>query len=454
MKNISYILLAIIVIACCKDHTTPLESLEISHEVLDCGPEGGYFTIEVKCTDTWEILDTLSWVETSRTEEGKASVKVLENEGNNGTGKISFTSGPLESELLINQDASNSFSINYDARNVSHKGESFDISVGSFKAWKVSSEYDWISTSLSSCEGSGQVTVEVKKNEEISERHGEILFIQDSDTIEFSITQTAMPFIELAEESISTDGDGGTFDILFLSNDSVAVTSHAEWIRIIKLSSSNIISFEVLRNLSDDREGIITIYAESDEDIFKTITVTQGEKIPHPALKFEEGSQMSITDDTGFALHPVFEDMTDTELIWSSSNASIANVDSEGNVRIHQTGTCTIKAMNTHHNVEASIVLDIKLKYSDVSIMFGNQDVMETPVSSRFVGEEIPVIVTFTPSNTYAEDLLYMSSNPEVAEFKDNILKCLKPGKTNIYVESAFNELQFSFSVFVIDSEK
>ena len=399
-------------------------------------------------------MDTLSWVEADMIDAKTASVAVLANEGQQRSGKISITSGTLESELIVEQAASNSFSIDYTARKVSHKGESFAVTVSSFKSWNVESDSDWISTDLNIGEGGGQVTVEVKRNEDISERSGKVSFIQDSDTITLQISQAATPFIELASESISTDGDGGTFDILFLSNDSVEVTSTVEWIRIINLSSSNIISFEVLRNMSEARDGIITICTESDEDIFKTITVIQGEKIPHPAMSFEEGSKMSITDTSSFALHPIFVDMSDTQLVWSSSNPGIASVNSEGNIKIHQTGICTVKAVNTHHNVEASIVLDIKLKYSDISIMFGNQDVMETPVSSRFVGEEIPVIVTFTPSNTYAEDLLYMSSNPEVAEFKDNILKCLKPGKTNIYVESAFNDLQFSFSVFVIDSEK
>ena len=85
--------------------------------------------------------------------------------------------------------------------------------------------------------------------------------------------------------------------------------------------------------------------------------------------------------------------------------------------------------------------------------MFGNQDMTEVPVSSRFVGEMIPVVVTLIPDNSYSEDFLLLSSNSEVADFDDNILFCKKPGKTEIYIESAFNDIHFKFTVLVIETE-
>jgi hypothetical protein len=85
--------------------------------------------------------------------------------------------------------------------------------------------------------------------------------------------------------------------------------------------------------------------------------------------------------------------------------------------------------------------------------MFGNQDVVAVPISSRFTGEKIPVVVSITPSYAYAEDLVFYSSDSSVADFENNILNCKKSGKTEIYVESAFNDIHFKFTVLVIDAE-
>ena len=79
---------------------------------------------------------------------------------------------------------------------------------------------------------------------------------------------------------------------------------------------------------------------------------------------------------------------------------------------------------------------------------------MEVPISSRFIGEKIPVEIKIFPEESYSEDFILFSSNPEVAEFENNILNCLNVGKTEVYIESAFNNFSYSFNVLVIDSEK
>ena len=327
------------------------------------------------------------------------------------------------------------------------------MNVTSYKQWQVETDRSWISTDIYSGEGSEKVTITVEASKEKEARSGTVSFTQGTDTLQVDISQELAPFIELATDFVEVDGDGGTFDILFLANTAVGIKESHNWIRLINVSSSNILSFEVLRNSSESREGLITLYAESDQNISKTLKIRQGEKVPHPSISFEEGTEMEVTDDNGFNLHPLFEDMTDFVLVWTSSDTSIASVDDSGRVTVHRTGNCTITAKNLYHNVSSVISLNIKLKVQDISIMFGNQDVTEMPVSSRFVGEKIPVLVTVTPNYAYAEDFVYFSSNSEVADFEGNVLHCRKSGKTEIYVESAFNDIHFKFTVLVIDAE-
>lgn len=347
----------------------------------------------------------------------------------------------------------NVFKIDCNSKTVSYIGDSFPVNITSSGPWKVYSSNDWINTEKKEFEGSCSIEINVEASYEKEERTGQMFFFKDSDTLKIEIIQEARPFIELAKDEVSVDGDGGTFDILFLSSTAVTVDCQDEWIRLINVSSGNILSFEVLRNHSAAREGGITVSCFSDSDIFKVLRIFQGEKIPHPALSFEEGIYFSVTDENGFSLHPVFVDMTDLELVWSSSAPEIATVDETGNIDVHSTGSCVITARNIYHNVDASITLDIKLKAKDVSIMFGNQDVVAVPISSRFTGEKIPVVVSITPSYAYAEDLVFYSSDSSVADFENNILNCKKSGKTEIYVESAFNDIHFKFTVLVIDAE-
>ena len=462
MKHIVYIIFIISLLAGCRkkedpkeDDIAPIpkESLEINPETISCGNDGGEFTVQVKSSLIWDITDTLSWVEVSQMDDGSAKVIISPNKAHDRSGKVTFNSRTLNKELTIEQAASDSFTIDCSSKSFSHIGGAFTVSVTAYTAWEVKSDSDWITTDLKSESAPKDVKVTVQPHTGRADRHGNLSVIRKTDTLNINISQEAAPFIDLSTDSVSADGDGGTFDILFLTNTSVDITCSHDWIRLIKLSSNNKVSFEVLRNQSEARDGSISISASSDRDIYKTLKIYQGAKIPHPSLSLTEGTSMTVTDTIGFTLHPVFVDMTDTKLIWSSSASDIASVNDIGNVRIHKTGRCIIKAVNMFHDIETSITLNIKIKAQGISIMFGNQDVIDVPFSSRFTGEQIPIDVILTPSYAYSEDIIYFSTDPEVAEFKDNILHCNKPGKTEIFVESAFNDIHYKFTVFVINAD-
>lgn len=453
-NNIIYIVIAIILLTGCRHKEQAEKKFVITPQEINCDYLGGEFTATMRCSNSWEVDQSPSWVEVIKIDNSSANIIVKKNNSSERREKISFATKKTHAELTVIQSEYKKFSINCKSKDFNHLSNAFIVKVTASGAWKLQSDSHWIYTVKKSFEGSGEIKVYIKPNREKKERNGNLFFIQDTDTLKVEIKQLAYPFIEIVRESVSIDGDGGTFDILFLSNYKVNVTCEQDWIRLINLSSSNVISFEVLRNLGEARDGKVLITSESDGNVYRVITIEQGPKVPHPNLRFAEGTEMNVTDDSKFRLHPIFEDMTDTELLWFSSSSDIASVDHEGNVCVHKTGQCTITARNQLHDTEAKIVLDIKLKAQQISVMFGNQDVMTTPISSRLAGEKIPVIVTLTPDYSYAEDFIFYSSNPEVAEFENNILHCHKSGKTDIYIESSFNNFKYSFSVYVIDIEK
>lgn len=451
MRNRAYIIICIFLLSCCRNTESPVERLTILPQEISCGHMGGEFEITVDSSSDWGLKDSLDWVESVRLDDGSALIIINENNSYSRSGKVIFSSGKIDAELSIVQAACKEFSLDCNSQHISYLGGSFTVTVTSFTPWTVITENTWISTDISSAEGQEKVTVEVQANDQPEDREGKVFFIQGSDTLTVAISQPALPFIETAADSVSVGGDGGTFDLLFLSNSEVLITSGVEWIKIIEVTPGNILYFEVSRNTGETREGLINLAIESDENIFRTVKVIQAEKVLHPSLRFEEGTQMNITDTASFQLHPVFDEMTDYQLIWSSSDSDIAGVDQDGNVSVRKTGQCTITATSKFHDVEASILLDIKLPAQQISVMFGNQDVIAVPVSSRFVGEKIPVIVTVAPDDSYSDDFTFFSSNSEVAEFMNNTLHCLQKGRTDIYIESAFNNWKYTFTVYVIE---
>ena len=268
---------------------------------------------------------------------------------------------------------------------------------------------------------------------------------------EMPVQPEVTPQLEVGKSNVETDGDGGVFDILYMNNYEVEISTDDTWIKILSTSSTlKKLTFEVKRNTSDrSRCGSINLHLIDFPEIFRTITVTQGEKIPHPAIKFVEGGNITCSTAESFTLSPTLEDMTDHALAWTSDNTSVASVDSQGKVTIHSSGQCTITASNRHHDIQASIKLTVMLKAESVKIFFGDQEMDPNPIAIRYVGETFDIITATIPSQAYCEDLICLSTSSETAQIDGRKVSCLQPGRTTILVESAYQDLHCSYTLIV-----
>lgn len=329
-------------------------------------------------------------------------------------------------------------------------GDTYRIGVTASDDWTIQDSPSWISVSKVN-RGEASITIDINYEEA---RDGKVVFISGELNAELHIEQEAAPTIELAKKLIETDGDGGIFNVLYMSDTETEAITDNEWIRIIPNSTYNNIAFEIKRNHGAERQGTIIVRSASDSRFKRVLSVCQGPKIPHPKLTITEGNSMTITSKEVTILHPEFEDMENHSLTWKSSAPEIAEVNQAGEITVHKSGSCKITVRNDYHDIEASISIEVKLKVTGFHIMFGNQDVTQTPTSVRFVGEELKVSVEIEPEHAYSEDIILFSTNTEVAAFKGHTLHCLSPGKTEIYVESAFSEIRQSFTVIVIKYEE
>ena len=425
---------------------------ELNPERISCGASGGRHSIYVTCSEEWSFQDTLSWIQMEKTGADSALATIFPNAADKREGKVTFSSKGHHIEVLVEQASSDDFKIDRTEIASGYDGEKYTVKVTSYYPWKGECGQEWISLSPESGADPAEVQVTVLPNTERTERTGSVVFSRDDkESLTVNIIQKACPFVELARKDIETDGDGGIFDILYLTNTAVECECNEDWIRIIRHTDVHKLSFEVERNFSEAREGKITLRSATDGRFHDSVIVRQGEHIPHPALSFREGSSLTVTERGELILTPVFEEMDDKALIWSSSSPDIAKVDNTGIITVKKTGKCTIRIVNPHHSVEASILLDIKLKAEGARVMFGNQDISDYSTSARFIGEMIPVTIQLEPEDAYREDFIYLSSDTEVADFNDNVLHCYRNGKTQIYIESKYNELHFNFTVLVVE---
>ena len=130
-------------------------------------------------------------------------------------------------------------------------------------------------------------------------------------------------------------------------------------------------------------------------------------------------------------------------LVWSSSDPSVATVDNNGNVKAISKGSAIIKA--SIGNIEASYtvnVIEIPLK----------EIIIENTISKLQVGDKYQIFISKNPTNTTDEVTInYYSSNPDVLTVDENgLVTAIKSGKATIYVETS-NGISTSMEINVTE---
>lgn len=120
------------------------------------------------------------------------------------------------------------------------------------------------------------------------------------------------------------------------------------------------------------------------------------------------------------------EDTTDKTLVWSSSDITVASVDSEGNVTAISVGEAIITA--TCGNVKTTC----KVKVNPISASSITIDKTEIQLT---IGDSDILTATVFPENTTDKTIVWSSSNPEVATVdKDGHVIAISKGETTITV--------------------
>lgn len=137
-------------------------------------------------------------------------------------------------------------------------------------------------------------------------------------------------------------------------------------------------------------------------------------------------------------------DNTTDKIVWESANPEIAQVQSNDVGRVSgimglKVGSTTVTASTVDGKIKQSIAVQVIVKVSKIS--FGPE--------IRIAPDKIRYDVVFTPENPTYTDLIWTSSNPQVATVEDGIITAISVGSSVITASTAAEINSTSIEVVV-----
>ena len=157
--------------------------------------------------------------------------------------------------------------------------------------------------------------------------------------------------------------------------------------------------------------SIITVETE-DGGKTATCSVTVVEKnVPVTGVSLDKSS-MTLAQGDSRALYPIVlpENASDKTVTWSSSNPSVATVDSNGVVTAVSVGTATVTVWTTDGNKSATCIVTVIAATIPVTGVSLNMTSL-----SMTVGETQTIKATVNPSNATDQTITWSSNNTAVA---------------------------------------
>lgn len=121
-------------------------------------------------------------------------------------------------------------------------------------------------------------------------------------------------------------------------------------------------------------------------------------------------------------------DTYDTELVWTSSDSNVASVSSNGEVVAKSPGTATITVSNKKGNITNSCIVTVT-KIDVESVQLNNHEL------NMYINSNSTLIGIVSPDNASYKDVIWESSNPEVATVTQNgEIHAIAKGDTTITI--------------------
>ena len=152
------------------------------------------------------------------------------------------------------------------------------------------------------------------------------------------------------------------------------------------------------------------------------------------------------------------EEESSSKLVYSSSDNSIAAVSNDGNVTINKAGIAVINiALEKDSTVNNQVIINAYDTLSDEEN--NSTPVMAVAVDTTYIklqkGSGLQVFPSVRPGNAANKELVYLSTNTNVAEVKDGFIQSNNEGSAGIIIYSKSNPEKYAFiNVDVVTAEE
>lgn len=163
-------------------------------------------------------------------------------------------------------------------------------------------------------------------------------------------------------------------------------------------------------------------------------------------------------DSTKVSIDVIPAEATDKSLIWSSQNPQVAVV-ADGVVKAIAEGKAVVTAKTKVGNAETSVNVTVVAKVSEANIE--SNPIGNTPLVTAIkvipetcsvkVGESMTLSTVIVPNEAADTNLIWKSSNTNVVEVSNGIVKGVSKGAANVYVMSNDGQAKTIIPVTVTD---
>ena len=302
MKKLSFILLALLAIACEEEKKPePVDSIEFkSAKALTFDNKGGDKSISFTTSGDWTSSTSASWITLSPAsgKEGAAMpvLSVSENTGSSARkGYAIIQCGTAKDTVTVSQTAKSFITVDPGVFSVGNAGGVYPSKVSAnvdiTMQLNPSSASNWISTDLGQADSRGERTlmITVAKNDDVHSREAKIEFASSGLSAEISISQSGQaPVFTVTAKDVQSPAAGTSFSVPVTTNLEVTASTPS-WITSTRTAEG--FTFTVSANTGDDlRTGSVTI---SNTEFSKSASFKVSQKSPKSLYILAIGNSFS-----------------------------------------------------------------------------------------------------------------------------------------------------------------
>ncbi len=209
-------------------------------------------------------------------------------------------------------------------------------------------------------------------------------------------------------------------------------------------SDSAIASVDSNGLVTAKKEGSVTITVTTEEGGFKEKCIVVVKKIAVAGISLNYKELSLVQGESKLLIATITPSNAEDKIVnFTSNNTNVATVNSNGVVTAIGKGVATITATTNDGSYTATTIVTVKtIAVTGISFGFDWTNVER--------GEDIVIIPTISPSNATNKNLIWQSSNENVATVSsDGYIKTLKKGSTTITAITQDGNHQASFLLVV-----